>query len=283
MKPATSFRFTALLDALPPVPRASGRGPYVGALDLLVAPAEWALVATGRLLCAAAKELHRAYRARAAEDVSSVLGAPTAAAIAAAWMPAPRALRDILVLGSRLVDASAAHPIVTLRSSDGKSIAGRSGGLRPWFRDALPDLPYSTAMRYRQLARLVRQALAVPPALPLEWLLSDTPPASLTQDASLLPLISPFRRKLASFLAPFRTQAALSRALASRLDIARCPFSPRSRRRTPEQKARDLADDAARLDRHVATLAAALANRRPLTPPEKRALAYLRALGIPLA
>ena len=57
MKPATSFRFTALLDALPPAPRLSGSGPYAGALDLLVAPAEWALVATGRLLCAAAKEL----------------------------------------------------------------------------------------------------------------------------------------------------------------------------------------------------------------------------------
>ena len=282
MKPATAFRFTALLDALPPAPRLSGSGPYAGALDLLVAPAEWALVATGHLLCAAAKELHRAYRARAADEFASVLGAPTAAAVTAAWTPAPRALRDILVLGSRLVDASAAHPITTLRSSDGKSIAGRSGGLRPWFREALPDLPYSTAMRYRQLARRLRQALDIPPALPLEWLLSDTSPAALTQDAALLPLISPLRRKLASFLAPYRTQAALTRALASRLGIARCPFSPRSRRRTPEQKARDLTEDAALMDRYLARLAQKVREHRPLSPPEKRALARLQALGIPL-
>ena len=272
-----------MLAALPPAPRASGFGRYAGALDLLAAPAEWALLATGRILCAAARELHRAYRARAAEDVSSALGAPTAAEIAAAWTPAPRPLRQALLIGSKLVDLSALHPVRMLRSPDGKRTAGQTGGLKPWFATSLPGIPYSTAMRYRQLARLLRQALDVPPAIPLEWLLSDVPPASLTRDTALLPLLPAFRRKLAAFLAPYRSQSALKRALEKQMGIERCPFARRSSRRTPGQKACDLAADAARLDRHVASLAGKVRSNRPLSPPEKRALAYLRALGIPLA
>ncbi|MBR6021984.1 MAG: hypothetical protein IK066_06140, partial [Kiritimatiellae bacterium] len=208
--------------------------------------------------------------------------APTASAVAAAWAPAPRSLRQILLFGSRLVDLSAAHPIVTVRDRSGKA-RGRTGGLRPWFRDALPDVPYSTAMRYRLLARRLRQALSIPPAIPLEWLLSDASPAVLTQDSALQPLVSPLRRRLAAFLAPFRTQAALNRALEAKLGLARCPFAPRrSRRRTPAQRAADLATDAALMDRYIATLTAKLRAHRPLAPPERRALACLRALGVPL-
>ncbi|MBR6022449.1 MAG: hypothetical protein IK066_08540, partial [Kiritimatiellae bacterium] len=137
-------------------------------------------------------------------------------------------------------------------------------------------------IRYRLLARRFRQTLDIPPALPFEWLLSDDAPDSLTQDSALLPLISPLRRKVADFLAPYHSQAALSRALAQKLDLAPCPFSRRSPPRSPAQKARDLADDSARLDRYVATLAAKLRARLPLSPPEKRALACLRALGMSL-
>ncbi|MBR6022552.1 MAG: hypothetical protein IK066_09075 [Kiritimatiellae bacterium] len=283
MKPATSFRFSALADALPPAPRLSGSGPYAGALDLLVAPAEWVLTATGRVLCAAAKELHRAYRARRTDEVASSLGAPTAAEISAVWTPAPRSLRQALLVGSKLVDLSVLHPIRHLRSPDGKHTAGQTGGLKPWFATALPSIPYSTAMRYRQLARLLRQTLDIPPALPLEWLLSDAAPSALTRDTALLPLIPAFRRRVNACLAPFRSQAALKRALEKRIGIAPCPFSRRSPRRTPAQRARDLADDAALLDRYIATLAAKIRASLPLSPPERRALACLRALGIPVA
>ncbi|MBR6021583.1 MAG: hypothetical protein IK066_04110, partial [Kiritimatiellae bacterium] len=234
------------------------------------------------LLCAAAKELHRAYRARAAEDVSSALGAPSAAEIAAAWTPAPRPLRQALLVGSKLVDLSALHPVLHLRSPDGKHTAGQTGGLKPWFAATLPSIPYSTAMRYRQLARLLRQALDIPPALPLEWLLSDAAPSSLTRDSTLLPHIPSLRRKLATYLSPFRSQAALKRALEKRIGIVPCPFARRSPRRTPAQRVSDLASDAALLDRYIATLAAKIRAARPLSPPERRALAYLRALGIPV-
>ena len=283
MKPATAFRLSSLANTLPPMPRASGFGRHANALDLLAAPAEWALLATGRVLCAAARELHRAYRARAAEEVSSALGAPTAAEIAAAWTPAPRPLRQALAIGSKLVDLSAIHPVRHLRSPDGKHTAGQTGGLKPWFETTLPGIPYSTAMRYRQLARLLRQALGVPPVIPLEWLLSDAPPSSLSRDATLLPLIPSLRRKTAAFLSGFRSQAALKRALEKRIGIVPCPFSRRSSRRTPEQKARDLAADAALLDRYIVALAEKLRSNRSLSPPEKRALAYLRALGISLS
>ena len=281
MRPAHRFRPGVLLDALPPMPRLSGSGPYAGTLDLLVAPAEWTLAATARMVCAAAKELHRAYRARRSDEIASVLGTPTATEISAAWVPAPRSVRQALVIGAKLVDLSATHPIVAVRTRDGKA-RGRTGGLKPFFAESLPDIPYSTAIRYRLLARRLRQALDIPPALPLEWLLSDTPPASLTQDSALLPLISSLRRQVADFLAPCRSQAALSRVLVKKLDLAPCPFSRRSPRRTPAQRVRDLADDSARLDRYIATLSSKLRARLPLSPPEKRALAYLRALGIPL-
>ncbi|MBR6021530.1 MAG: hypothetical protein IK066_03830 [Kiritimatiellae bacterium] len=263
------------------MPRLSGPGPYAGALDLLVAPAEWVLAATGRVLCAAAKELHRAYRARRSDEIASVLGTPTATDIAAAWTSAPRSLRQALVIGSKLVDLSATHPIVAVRTRDGKA-RGRSGGLKPFFAESLPDIPYSSAIRYRLLARRLRQALDIPPAIPLEWLLSDASPAALTQDSALLPLIPALRRRVAGFLAPFRTQSDLSRALAQKLGLAPCPFSRRSPRRTPAQRARDLAEDSARLDGYMATLAAKLRKKLPLSPPERRALAYLRAIGMPL-
>ncbi|MBR6021305.1 MAG: hypothetical protein IK066_02680, partial [Kiritimatiellae bacterium] len=233
-------------------------------------------------VCAAARELHRAYRARRSEEVASVLGCPTASAVAAAWTPAPRSLRQALAIGSKLVDLSATHPISTNRDASGKT-RGRTGGLKPFFAESLPSIPYSSAMRYRLLARRFRQALDIPPALPLEWLLTDASPASLTQDSALLPLISPLRRKVADYLSGFRSQAALSRALAQKLDLAPCPFSQRSPRRTPAQRARDLAEDSARLDRYIATLTSKLRVRLPLSPPERRALAYLRALGISLA
>ena len=280
MKPATSFRPGILLDALPPMPRLSGSGPYAGALDLLVSPAEWALSAAARLVCAAAKELHRAYRARRTDEVASVLGAPTAAEIAAAWTPAPRSVRQALVIGAKLVNLSALHPIRTLRASDNKSVAGRTGGLRPFFAESLPSLPYSTAMRYKLLANRLRQALSIPAPIPLEWLLVDTPPTTLTQDASFLSIIPSLRRQVVSFLSPHRTQASLSRALSQKLGLAPCPFSRRSSRRTPAQKARDLATDAALLDRYISTLSAKLRAQLSLSPPERRALAYLKALGI---
>ena len=281
MQAAHHFRPGVLIDALPPMPRLSGSGPYAGALDLLVAPAEWLLAATGRMVCAAAKELHRVYRARRADEVASVLGCPTSSAIAAAWTPAPRSLQQALVIGAKLVDLSATHPIVAVRTRDGKS-RGRTGGLKPYFAESLPGIPYSSAMRYRLLARRLRQALDIPPAIPLEWLLSDDSPAALTQDSALLPLISPLRRRVADYLSGFRSQSALSRALVQKLDLAPCPFSRRSPRRTPAQRARDLADDSARLDRYIGTLSSKLLARLPLSPPEKRALAYLRALGIPI-
>ena len=233
------------------------------------------------LFRSAAKELHRAYRARRTDEIASVLGCPTATEISAAWTPAPRSVRQALVIGAKLVDLSVAHPIVAVRTRDGKA-RGCSGGLKPFFAESLPDIPYSTAIRYRLLARRFRQAPDIPPAIPLEWLLPDTPPASLTQDSTLLPLISPLRRRVADFLSPFRSQSALSRALVQKLDLAPCPFSRRSPRRTPAQKARDLADDSALLDRYIATLDSKLRNFRLLSLPERRALAYLRALGIPL-
>ncbi|MBP1588629.1 MAG: hypothetical protein ILO10_00360 [Kiritimatiellae bacterium] len=185
-----------------------------------------------------------------------------------------------LIPGDLSVSPQRANPSHRGRSHPRRQGQGPLRRAQVVFAESLPDIPYSTAIRYRLLARRLRQALDIPPALPLGWLLSDASPASLTQDPTLLPLIASLRRRVADFLYPFRSQAALSRALAQQLDLAPCPFSRRSPRRTPAQRARNLADDSARLDRYIATLSAKLRVALPLSPPERRALAYLRALGI---
>ena len=78
-------------------------------------------------------------------------------------------------------------------------------------------------MRYRRLALRVLRVLDAPAAIPLEWMLSDTPPDALATDAALAEALLAARRKLAELLKDVRSQRELSRRLDRRSDTDRLP------------------------------------------------------------
>ena len=178
---------------------------------------------------------------------------------------------------------SASNPDSRLSQKDKKNGAhrftGRAPGLRGFLASTCPSIPYSTAMRYRQLAQRTRQALDLPPALPLEWLLSSDSPSSLITDPALLSAITKGRRNLSSLLSSNPTQTALSRTLIKTLDLYPAPLLSRADRASRRRSSRyDAATAQATLDRYASTLSSRLASGLPLSPPEKRALKLLSQL-----
>ena len=234
-----------------------------------------------RLADKAILALHRAYRTHLANSTSSLLGAPKPAELAALFTPSPRPLRQALLIGSRLVDLSASNPDTRLSTPDIRAhrFAGRAPGLRGFLADTCPTIPYSTAMRYRQLAQRTRQALDLPAALPLEWLLSDKKPSSLTQDPQLLAVLPRARRALSALLAANPTQVALSRALIKALDLYPAPLLSRADRASRRRASRyDAATAQATLNRYAETLDRHISSGTPLSKDERRALKLLERL-----
>jgi hypothetical protein len=249
-------------------------------LDLFGLALDCAACGLLRLADKAILALHRAYRTRVANTTASLLGAPKPAELTALFTPSPRPLRQALLIGSKLVDLSASNPDTRLSATDSATRAhrftGRAPGLRGFLSSTCPSIPYSTAMRYRQLAQRTRQALNLSPALPLEWLLSDENPASLTQDSQLLAAIPRARRALASLLACNPTQTALSRTLIKTLDLYPAPLLSRADRASRRRSTRyDAATAQATLNRYATTLSSRLASGAPLSKDEKRALKLL--------
>jgi hypothetical protein len=252
-------------------------------LDLFGLALDVAACGLLRLADKAILALHRAYRTRVGNTTASLLGAPKPADIQAAWAPAPRPLRQVLLIGSRLVDLSASNPDTRLSNTDSTTrvhrFTGRAPGLRGFLAATCPSIPYSTAMRYRQLAQRTRQALNLPPALPLEWLLSDENPAALTHDSTLIAAIPRARRALASLLASTPTQTALSRTLIKTLNLYPAPLLSRADRASRRRSSRyDAATAQATLNRYSTTLSKRLASGAPLSKDEKRALKLLSQL-----
>ena len=76
-------------------------------------------------------------------------------------------------------------------------------------------------MRYRRLASLLRRHLALPPEIPLAWLLpSAPPPADLTPSSPLRRRVFTARRALTRFLANAPSLARIQRRLEADLGIA---------------------------------------------------------------
>jgi hypothetical protein len=256
-------------------------------LDLFGLALDVAACGLLRLADKAILALHRAYRTRIANSTASLLGAPKPADILAAWTPSPRTLTQVLLIGSKLIDLAASNPDTRLSKTDSTSGAhrftGRAPGLRGFLVSTCPAVPYSTAMRYRQLAQRTRQALSLPSALPLEWLLSAATPASLTSNPALLAAISRGRRSLAALLAANPTQAALSRTLAKALNLYPAPLLSRADRAARRRaRAYDAATAQATLNRYAETLAERMASGAQLSAPEKRAVKLLSALRVAL-
>jgi hypothetical protein len=252
-------------------------------LDLFGLALDVAACGLLRLADKAILALHRAYRTRVANTTASLLGAPKPAELSALFTPSPRPLRQALLIGSRLVDLSASNPDTRLSATDSSTRAhrftGRAPGLRGYLSSTCPTIPYSTAMRYRQLAQRTRLYLQLPAALPLEWLLSTAKPSSLTTDPALLASISRGRRALAALLADNTSQTALSRALIKSLNLYPAPTLSRADRASRRAYTRyDAATAQATLDRYAQTLNQHIASGVPLSPPEKRALKLLSQL-----
>ena len=134
-------------------------------------------------------------------------------------------------------------------------------------------------MRYRQLAQRTRQALNLPPALPLEWLLSTDSPSSLTSDSALLSAITKGRRALSTLLSTNPTQTALSRHLIKTLDLYPAPLLSRADRASRRRSTRyDAVTAQATLDRYATTLGTRINSGAILSPDEKRALKLLERL-----
>jgi hypothetical protein len=252
-------------------------------LDLFGLALDVAACGLLRLADKAILALHRAYRTRVANSTASLLGAPKPADILAAWTPSPRPLRQALLIGSKLVDLSASNPDTRLSNTDFTTRAhrftGRAPGLRGVLAATCPTIPYSTAMRYRQLAQRTRLYLQLPAALPLEWRLAHAKPTARTTDPALLAAITRGRRALAALLADNPTLTALSRALIKSLNLYPAPTLSRAERASRARASRyDAATAQATLDRYAQTLNQHIASGVPLSPPEKRALKLLSRL-----
>ena len=128
-------------------------------------------------------------------------------------------------------------------------------------------------MRYRQLALRILRVLSTPAAIPLEWLLGNASPESLTDDAALVDAIRDGRRKLSDLLADLRSQRELTRYLDRKLDPDRLPNARRS-----SDPLRDAAASDAVFARYEARLREAVASGRTLTREEKRAWELLQRL-----
>jgi hypothetical protein len=254
-----------------------------GPLDLFGLALDCAASGLLHLADSAILALHRAYRTREETSLASALGAPSPAAIAAVWTPAPRPLRQALLIGSKLVDLAATHPsartVAPRKDGTAHRFTGRQGGLKKVLSDTCPAIPYSTAMRYKKLAQRTRQALNLPPAFPLEWLLTDESPASLTNDSTMIAAIPRARRDLSALLRDNPSQSALSRALVKTLNLYPAPLLSRADRASRARSTRyDFATAQATLSRYATTLSSRLSSGVPLTPPEKRALKLLSQL-----
>lgn len=213
-----------ILDALPADAARNFR-----TLSAVVMPFDWCVVhgirAAAHLLEAAHDRREHARYLRLANARADASATPRPADVDAAWrLPStPRTPEAALLLGEQLLAVSA--PSAPLHRIDPAThrcyLASRGGGLKEWLRHAAPSIPYSTAMRYRRLASLLRRYLALSSDIPLAWLLpSAPPPADLTPSAPLRCRIFRARRDLGTFLAANPSLARIQRRLEADLGIA---------------------------------------------------------------
>ncbi|MBP5788122.1 MAG: hypothetical protein J6Y19_09965, partial [Kiritimatiellae bacterium] len=146
----------------------------------------------------------------------------TPANVARAWrVPAPRTPAAALLLGDQLLALSLPTSSRHAIDEQGRChIVSRSGGVKPWLRAASPSIPYSTAMRYRRLAALLRRWLQLSPEIPLAWLFPSAPdPDSLAPSAPLRRETARARRAFAALLADSPSLARLQFRLETDLGL----------------------------------------------------------------
>ena len=172
---------------------------------------------------AAKRRIDRAQYLRHAAKTAEKSGTPSPTDVANAWrIPhAPRTPAAALLLGDQLLAVEAPSAALHQTGTDGRChLVSRGGGLKEWLHNAAPNIPYSTATRYRRLAAHLRQWLQLPPEIPLAWLFSSAPsPASLASSAPLRRQLARARRAFCALLADYPSLARLQRRLETDLGL----------------------------------------------------------------
>ena len=167
--------------------------------------------------------IDRARYLRHARETAAKHGTPSPADVADAWKipQAPRTPAAALLLGDQLLAVEAPSASLHQIGDDGRChLVSRGGGLKEWLHNAAPDIPYSTATRYRRLAGYLRQWLQLAPEIPLAWLFPTSPsPATLTPSASLRRTLARARRAFTQLLADYPSLARLQRRLETDLGL----------------------------------------------------------------
>lgn len=213
---------TPFLRAVPGILDLDGLLSDTASIAALVASADLeAYFATnsGRILLA---ELRRRSRHRPPRpSAPSLRGTPTAADFGTDHGSFEARLR----LGALLAERSATLDSATHWAdlpNGAKRIAGRGRGVRGWLSDNPIGINYSTLMRYKRLALLLRELLQLDERIPLEWLLPGTAPVPDLPEA-LRPRYTAARSRLARLMREHPNVYRLGRHAEEALRIARLP------------------------------------------------------------
>ncbi len=179
----------------------------------------WLLAKTvGGAVGLVCKAVRRA-RVEAVGRALAAVGLPTPAELTARWKLHPRKkLAEALLLGAMLMRISATLDSSACAAGSGR-LAGRRGGLKAWLAENCPEIPYSTACRYRLLASRLAELLAMTgeaSGTAMEWILPGQPlPRSFSpEERAGLAKLQDFVARLMEF---HPSQAALGRLLAKEL------------------------------------------------------------------
>ena len=167
--------------------------------------------------------IDRALYLRHARETAAKTGTPSPTDVAKAWQipRAPRTPAAALLLGDQLLAVEAPSAALHQIGTDGRChLVSRGGGLKEWLKNAAPTIPYSTATRYRRLARHLRQWLQLPPEIPISWLFPTAPsPATLTPSAPFRRTLARARRAFCALLVDYPSLARLQRRIETDLGL----------------------------------------------------------------
>jgi len=96
----------------------------------------------------------------------------TPTALSAQYRLAMDGLRECLKFGAMLAEVEESLDRSLSRQTTGQ-ITGREGGLKTWLAANCPEVDYGWALKYKRLAEGVREACALPAAVPLSLAISE--------------------------------------------------------------------------------------------------------------
>jgi hypothetical protein len=148
---------------------------------------------------------------------------PDAAAVSAQWRRTRGSLLETLRFGSLLLDLEPTvdNSLVKRWNKAGtrEVIVARNPGLKGWLHRECRAVGYQTAMRYKTLAKRVRQACGMPADVPLEWIFPDQAGRDAERAATTSSDLAAARARLVEFLVGCGSVARLSARLDETLEI----------------------------------------------------------------